>query len=157
MAIEKQEFKQILGSFAAGVTIITTTASDGTRYGLTATAFTSVSLEPPLILVCVDKRSESHAALLSAGKFAVSFLSAEQQDLSNRFAKSGGDKFAGLAVQTGTSGVPYLEGVVAWLDCATWQTVDAGDHTIFIGLVEAGSTAAVEPLLYFRGGYRRLG
>lgn len=157
MTIEKAAFKQILGSFAAGVTVITTVGSDGTAYGLTATAFTSVSLEPPLILVCIDKRSESNTQIPASGKFAVSFLAEGQDALSNQFAKSGIDKFAGVATVTGALGVPYLRDALAILECTTVQAVDAGDHTVFIGQVEAGSATELSPLLYYRGQYRRLG
>ena len=156
MAIDKPSFKKVLGSFAAGVTIITTVGEDGTPYGLTATAFTSVSLEPPLVLVCVDKRAESLPHLLSSRRFCVSLLAAGQDDLSNRFARSGGDKFAGVEVHAGSLGVPHLAEALAYLECATTEVIDGGDHTIFVGQVEAGDATDGEPLVYFRGAYRQL-
>lgn len=156
MTIDKQQFRNFLGQFAAGVTIITTVGRDGTSYGLTATAFTSVSLEPPLILVCVDKRSDSYPHLMLADAFSVSFLSSAQQGLSNRFAKSGIDKFDGTPTQVGVNGVPHIVDALAHLDCRVHERVDAGDHTIFLGLVEGGVVGSGEPLLYFRGAYRQL-
>src|SRR5512143_3780975 len=106
MPIDKQEFRRVLGHFAAGVTIVTTVGDDGKPYGLTATAFTSVSLEPPLVLVCVDKRSESHPHFLASGVFTVNFLTREQEEISRRFAISGGDKFVGLTTRAGATGAP---------------------------------------------------
>lgn len=156
MAIDRQTFRKVLGSFAAGVTIITTVGDDGKPYGLTATAFSSVSLDPPLVLVCVDKKSESYPHLLSARRFSVSFLADGHEELSNRFARSGGDKFGGLEVEVAHTDVPRPLGVLAYVDCVTTDVVDAGDHSIFLGRVEAGDACEGEPLVYFRGGYRRL-
>lgn len=156
MPIDRQTFKRVLGSFAAGVTIISTVGEDGVPYGLTATAFSSVSLEPPLVLVCVDKKSESYPHLLYARKFTVSFLAAGHEELSNRFAKSGGDKFNGVATHTGDIGIPRMAEALAHLECTTTETIDAGDHTVFIGRVEGGDAREGEPLIYFRGGYRKL-
>src|SRR6185295_209597 len=103
MAIEKTEFRRVLGHFAAGVTVITTIGDDGKPYGLTATAFTSVSLDPPLVLVCVDKRAESHPHFHTSRVFAVNFLAADQQELSRRFAVSGGEKFSAVSVRAGVT------------------------------------------------------
>ncbi len=156
MPIDKQTFRHALGHFAAGVTVVTTVGRDGVAYGLTATAFTSVSLEPPLILVCVDKGAESHPHLLEADAFSVSFLSAEQQSISNGFARSGGDKFAGVTTRTGATGAPWIDGALAHLDCRTQQAVDAGDHTIFVGEVEAAEVFEGEPLVYYASAYRKI-
>src|SRR6185295_5991453 len=112
MAIEKQDFRRVLGHFAAGVTIITTIGDDGKPYGLTATAFTSVSLEPPLVLVCVDKKAESHPHFHTSRVFAVNFLAADQEDLSRRFAASGGDKFTTVEQRRGVTGAPVLADVL---------------------------------------------
>ncbi len=156
MSIDQQQFRSLLGHFAAGVTVITTTGPDGKPYGLTATAFTSVSLDPPLILVCVDKRSDSHPQLMRAEAFCVSFLRVEQQAISNRFAKSGVDKFEGTATGVGVTGVPYVADALAHLECAMEQRIDAGDHTLFLGRVLDGGLGSGEPLLYYRGAYRQL-
>ncbi len=155
MAIDKGQFRHVLGHFAAGVTVITTRGADGAPYGLTATAFTSVSLEPPLILVCVDKKSESHPHF-SSGVFAVNFLGAHQEHLSQHFAKSGGDKFGQMEYRTGATGAPLLAGTLGYLECRTRHVYEGGDHTIFVGEVVEADVSDVEPLLYFRGGYRRV-
>lgn len=154
MAIDRPTFRKVLGSFAAGVTVISTVGDDGAPYGLTATAFTSVSLDPPLVLICVDKKAESHPHLLWAQKFTVSLLRREQEDVSNRFAKSGGDKFQGISTRHGGNGVPHIVGALGYLECKTTQVLEAGDHTVFIGEVEAADAFDGDPLLYFRGAYR---
>lgn len=156
MPIDANEFRRVMGHFAAGVTVITTCGRDGRPYGLTATAFTSVSLDPPLVLVCVDKRSESHPHLVAASAYAVNFLTRAQEVLSSRFAKSGGDKFDGVPWAPGSLGAPLLVGVLAHVQCSMVNIVDAGDHTIFIGQVEDGAVLGGEPLLYFNGAYRAL-
>ncbi|MFQ5666608.1 MAG: flavin reductase family protein [Candidatus Binatia bacterium] len=156
MPVQKQEFRTVLGCFAAGVTIVTTVGKDGAPYGLTATAFTSVSLEPPLVLVCIDKGSESYPHFEASRVFAVNFLAAEDEHLSQRFAVSGGDKFSALPVRRGETGAPILSGALGYLDCRTVDIFDGGDHTIFLGQVEAGGAHDGEPLLYFRGAYRRM-
>lgn len=158
MPIERQAFKKVLGSFAAGVTVVTTCGDDGKPYGLTATAFTSVSLDPPLVLVCVDKRSESHPHFHNSRVFAVNFLAHGQEDHSQRFATSGGDKFGDLATERGTTGAPLLPDTLGYVDCSVVDVIEAGDHTIFIGLVEAAEVRDTHhPLLYFRGKYGKIG
>src|SRR5215470_2390427 len=157
MPIDQQEFRRVLGHFAAGVTIVTTVGDDGAPYGLTATAFTSVSLEPLLVLVCVDKRSESHPHFHTSQLFAVNFLACGHEDISRRFAVSGGDKFTGLAMRRGATGAPILSEALGHLECRTVNVVDAGDHTIFLGQVESADARDGEPLVYFRGSYRKIG
>jgi len=156
MPIDKQEFRRVLGHFAAGVTVVTTLGDDGAPYGLTATAFTSVSLDPPLVLVCVDKKSESHPHFHTSKVFAVNFLTVDQEHLSRRFAVSGGDKFGDLTLRRGVTGAPVLPGVLGHLECKTTEIIEGGDHTIFVGRVESADAAEGEPLLYFRGGYRKI-
>jgi len=156
MAIEKQEFRRVLGHFAAGVTIITTVGDDGKPYGLTATAFTSVSLEPPLVLVCVDKRSESHPHFHASGVFAVNFLAVDHEHLSRRFAVSGGEKFDDVAIRYGTTGAPVLVDALGHLECRTVEVIEGGDHTIFLGQVEAADAREGSPLVYFRGAYQKI-
>ena len=156
MPVDKQAFRRVLGHFAAGVTIVTTVGDDGAPYGLTATAFTSVSLEPPLVLVCVDKRSESHPHFHHSRVFAVNFLAVDHEHLSRRFAVSGGDKFEGLAVSRGVTGAPLLSDALGYLECRAVDVVEAGDHTIFLGQVEAADARDGEPLVYFRGAYRQI-
>jgi 3-hydroxy-9,10-secoandrosta-1,3,5(10)-triene-9,17-dione monooxygenase reductase component len=155
MAIAKNEFRQALGNFAAGVTIITTRGSDGTPYGLTATAFSSLSLAPPLVLVCVDKKSETYPHFAS-GVFAVNLLTSAQEELSGRFAKSGGDKFSGVEFERGATGAPLLAETLGHLECRIAHVYDGGDHTIYVGEVVAAQVRDGDPLLYFRGAYRRI-
>jgi len=154
--IDKQQFRRVLGSFAAGVTVVTTLGDDGQPYGLTATAFTSVSLEPPLVLVCVDKRSESHVHFHASQVFAVNFLGVHQEELSRRFAVSGGDKFSDLPTHRSATGAPLLRDTAGYVDCRAVNVVDAGDHTVFIGQVESAEASEVQPLLYFRGAYAEI-
>ncbi len=156
MPIDKQEFRRVLGHFAAGVTVVTTIGDDGQPYGLTATAFTSVSLEPPLVLVCVDKRAESHPHFHASRVFAVNFLGVDHEHLSRRFATSGGDKFKDLNVRRGITGAPLLPEALGYLECRTVEVFEGGDHTIFMGQVEAADAREGEPLLYFKGAYRRI-
>jgi flavin reductase (DIM6/NTAB) family NADH-FMN oxidoreductase RutF len=156
MPIDKQEFRRVLSHFAAGVTIVTTAGADGKPYGLTATAFTSVSLEPPMVLVCVDKTAESHPHFHASRVFAVNFLRAGHEHLSRRFAVSGGDKFKDLVVSRGVTGAPLLPEALGHLECRTVDILEGGDHTIFLGQVEAGDARGGEPLLYFRGAYRQI-
>lgn len=157
MPIDKQEFRRVLGHFAAGVTVITTVGDDGKPYGLTATAFTSVSLEPPLVLVCVDKRAESHPHFHTSRVFAVNFLGVDHEHLSRRFAVTGGDKFKDVAIRAGVTGAPLLSEALGYLECRTVDIFEGGDHTIFLGQVEAADAREGEPLLYFRGAYRQMG
>jgi flavin reductase (DIM6/NTAB) family NADH-FMN oxidoreductase RutF len=156
MPIDEQQFRRVLGHFATGVAVVTTIGDDGKPYGLTATAFTSVSLEPPLVLVCIDKGSESHPRLHAARVFAVNFLGVEHEHLSRRFAVSGGDKFKGLAATRGVTGAPLLPEALGYLECRVVDIFEGGDHTIFLGRVEAGDARDGEPLLYFRGAYRQI-
>lgn len=147
-----------MGHFATGVTIVTTRYANGQLTGLTANAVSSVSLQPPLVLVCVDKTAESYPAFAESKVFAVNFLTQHQETLSRRFAQSGGDKFAGVGYAIGATGSPILESALGYMDCELRHAFDAGDHTIFVGEVEAlAATDGSDPLLYFRGGYRQLG
>ena len=156
-SIEAAEFRRILGHLAAGVAVVTAPDPGGEPRGLTANAVTSVSLDPPLVLVCVDRTSETHDCIDRAGAFAISFLTEEGETLARRFASgSGGEKFDGVAYRSELTGAPILEEALGWIDCRTWATYDGGDHTIFVGEVMAGDADAGSPLLYFRGGYGRL-
>jgi flavin reductase (DIM6/NTAB) family NADH-FMN oxidoreductase RutF len=157
MAIEKDLFRQVMGNFAAGVTVVTTVGPDRQPLGLTATAFTSLSLVPPLVLVCIGKASETYPCFEPAGIFAVNFLAASQQDVSQRFASSGGDKFTTLAWRRGVLGLPVLEGTIGHLECRIVNVHDGGDHTIYVGEVEAAASGSGDPLVYFRGAYRTIG
>jgi flavin reductase (DIM6/NTAB) family NADH-FMN oxidoreductase RutF len=147
-----------MSQFATGVTVVTT-AVDGRLHGFTANAVTSVSLDPLLFLVCVGKGANAHRELERAESFGVSILAAEQVDVSNTFAKSEPPAHAslrGVRFKTGETGVPLIEDCLAWLECRVHQRVDAGDHTLVLGRVLAGSLGKADPpLLFFRGRYTR--
>lgn len=153
MAIDGELFKRVLGSFASGVTVITTPGAGGKPVGMTVSAFSSVSLDPPLILVCIDLKAECHPALQAAERFAVNILSQTQLDISRRFATKGVDRFDGVPIRRGTTGMPLLEGAVSVLECRTVAAHPAGDHTIFVGEVEAAAVKTEPPLLYCSGRY----
>lgn len=160
MAIEATAFRKVLGQFASGVTIVTTT-SDDTFFGMTVSSFASVSLDPPLVLFCADKRAHSGTMVGPAGFFAVNILAEEQREFSDLFAGKGtdderSDKLATLGHKAVT-GAPILPGVLGWLDCRVDRAIDAGDHIIYIGLVVASAVREdARPLLYWHGDYRRL-
>ncbi len=154
--IGPDDFRRLLGHFATGVTVVTTRDADARPAGLTVSAFASLSLDPPLVLICVDHKAESYPALQEAGRFAVNILTAEQEEISRRFASRQLDKFAGIPHRAGSLGLPLLEGALAHLECTTVAAHVEGDHTIFVGRVEGGAVAAGDPLLYYRGQYNRL-
>jgi flavin reductase (DIM6/NTAB) family NADH-FMN oxidoreductase RutF len=156
LVIGPDDFRRVLGHFATGVTVLTTTDSEGRPAGLTASAFTSVSLEPPLVLVCVDHKSQSYPALQESRGFAVNILAVDQQDISRRFASTRLDKFDGVAYSRGALGAPLLEAALAQIECETVGRYVQGDHTIFIGRVEHARVGSGEPLLYYRGRYDSL-
>jgi flavin reductase (DIM6/NTAB) family NADH-FMN oxidoreductase RutF len=154
--IDPKELRRLMGQFATGVTIITTRDDTGRPYGLTANAFTSLSLDPPLVLICIDRKAETFSHFYTARAFVVNILTEGQTDLSTRFAKSGGFKFEGLAYETNASGVPILDGTLAHLECALTETHEAGDHVIHVGQVENFAIRGGRPLLFFQGRYRQL-
>jgi flavin reductase len=154
------DFRGALGAFATGVTVVTT-RGEAHPYGMTANAFSSVSLDPPLILVCVKAFSEGADLIRENGVFAVNILAAEQEPLSRYFASKdrprGQDAFADIAHRTATSGAPVLDGAVGYLDCALHTSHEAGDHVICIGEVLAlDYSHEVAPLVFHGGGYRFL-
>ena len=157
MAIEKNQLRQVMGHFATGVTIITTLTKAGQIQGLTANAFTSVSLEPPLLLISVDKKAESYPAFEESRVFTVNILADDQEALSRRFAVSGGNKFEGIAYRIGANGAPILDGALAYIECTLYAAYDGGDHSIYLGEVQQAEITEGKPLVFYRGGYRALG
>jgi flavin reductase (DIM6/NTAB) family NADH-FMN oxidoreductase RutF len=145
--------RQALGQYATGVTVVTCRNQDGQRVGMTANSFTSVSLDPPLVLWCPKKDSPSLDDFTAAGHFAVNVLAADQHHLSRQFATPTADKFAGAHVTDGLSGVPVLEGTVASFQCRTVATYEAGDHVIMLGEVERYDAPGGEPLVFHSGFY----
>lgn len=158
MPVESAEFRRILGHWSTGVAIVCARAPDGHPCGLTANAFCSLSLDPPLVLVCVEKTADSHDCIRAAGAFAISVLASNDELTARRFAANdGNDKFEGVAYHTTPSGSPALDDALAWVDCTVHAVYPGGDHTIFVGAVVGGDAVEGEPLLYYRGGYRGVG
>lgn len=155
MPVDDAQFKLAMSHFASGVTVVTT-EHEGRPYGMTVAAFSSLSLHPPLVLVCIEKTVKTHDAIVAAGKFGVSILGAAQADLSNRFASRVEDKFAEIAVSRGELGVPLLDGAITALECRVTSQLPGGDHTIFVGEVEGIRVGEGAPLVYYRSGYREI-
>lgn len=156
MTISKDEFKASLGRFASGVTVVTTKDTDGKLHGLTVSAFCSVSLKPPLILVCIHKQTGSYHAFEKSKQFVVNILSAEQEHISNQFAKQHEDKFEGIPFQKGLEDLPVLEDCLVNLECRLKHSYDGGDHTIFVGEIQRTHVSEGNPLTYFQGNYHRI-
>lgn len=159
MSIDPREFRDTVGCFTTGITIITTRDSDGGPIGLTANSFTSLSLDPPMVLFCLDHKVASFDAFQTGAPFAVNILSDGQMDTSNRFAKSGPDKWEGFEFDTWDTNCPILRDCLANLECSVASIHEGGDHVIVVGevsrMVHAGDD--VSPLLYYRGRYANLG
>ncbi len=150
------DFRRCLGRFATGVTVITCSDSEGTHCGITANSFSSVSLEPPLVLWNIAKVSRSLDAFLNAEYFGISVLRADQEAISSNFARSDTDVFDGIDIEVSKHGVPRLEDCLAWFECRTFETHECGDHHIIIGEVLDYEARQGSPLLFYRGSYQRL-
>ncbi len=155
-AVAPALFRRVCGAFATGVAVATVTGRDGKPHGLTVNSFTSVSLHPPLVLVCIGHKAATHGPFSTAGAFAVNILDESQRELSERFASSHPARFEGLRWSAGQTGAPVLEDALGVLECETWRKLDAGDHTVFLGLVKAVRVREGRPLVYFGSAYRRL-
>lgn len=151
--IDPREFRNALGAFATGVTIITTRADDGTPVGITANSFNSVSLDPPMVLWSLAKTSQSLSAFETTKHWAVHILSEDQEELSNRFARRGADKFAGINTNEGIARLPLLSGCATRLQCMTTAVHEGGDHWIFVGQVLDFDRNDLPPLAFHAGGY----
>jgi len=154
--VEPPQFRQLLGRFATGVTIVTARDPSGGPVGMTASSVASVSLDPPLLLVCVDRTHDMHAALAAGEHFVLNVLAADQEALSRRFAGDEENRFDGVGYKENRQGIPVLDGALASIECVKQTAVPAGDHTVFFGLVTGGSVTDRRPLLYYRGGYASL-
>jgi flavin reductase (DIM6/NTAB) family NADH-FMN oxidoreductase RutF len=154
MSVTAEEFKEALGRWATGVTIVTARAGERV-HGMTVSAFTEVSLDPPLVLVCADKSSNTLPFIEEGGVFAVNVLARDQEALSNRFAskKDEWERFEGLECDEGPTGAPLLRGALANLDCRVVGAHEHGDHVVFIGEIQEIRTSDRPPLLHFRGSY----
>ena len=156
-APDPRHLRRAFGTFATGVTITATRDPLGDPVGFTANSFSSVSLDPPLLMVCLAETASSFPAFRDAGRFAVSVLAEAQRDVSTTFATRGADKFASVAWREEATGAPVIEGAIAWFDCETHDLVPAGDHVILLGRVVAFDYAQGTPLAYCRGTYVRFG
>ena len=158
-ACDPQELRGLLGSFATGVTVMTTLTAAGERLGATVSSFNAVSLDPPLILFSLARTAQSFAAWEVAEGFAVNILAEDQSDISNRFARALSDKWSGLAASPGpATGFPLIAGALASMECTTFAQYDGGDHLILVGLIVAfqRNAAARRPLLFYGSRYRSL-
>lgn len=156
MALDSKEQRRILGKFATGVTVASTKIGDET-WGMTANAVTSLSLDPPLIILCIQKDSQSLDKFKEAGCYALNILAADQQEISDRFAFKGPKDFSDLDTTTAETGAPILSGSLGWIDCKLKEILPGGDHDIFIGeIVAAAAPEEGQPLLYFSGKYAQL-
>ena len=151
--IDARELRNALGHFATGVTVVTTRNPQGEPIGVTVNSFAALSLDPPLVLWSLAKKSWSLPAFEAASHFCIHVLAHDQQDLSDRFAKAGADKFAGLTTFEGVGGVPLLPGGNAAFECSVDHRYEGGDHIIFVGRVEQITMRSSAPLLFYRGRY----
>jgi flavin reductase (DIM6/NTAB) family NADH-FMN oxidoreductase RutF len=156
MPIDSSEFRRILGHWVTGVSVVAARAADGSPCGLTANAVASLSLQPPLVLVCIDHGADSHDCIRDAGAFSLNILAGDQERLARRFAAWDIEhKFDGVGYHQEVTGAPVLDDALAWVDCRVRQSLPGGDHTVFIGEVVGGDAREGTPLLYYRGGYGR--
>lgn len=155
MSIAESQFRQAMSHFASGVTVVTT-AVDDQLGGLTVSSFTSLSLKPTLVLICIDLNAGSHAMLVTAGQFAVNILADDQAAISQRFATSDPDKFIPDTYTLSPRGLPLLNGTLAALECRIVNQLPGGDHSIFVGEVDHATVNPGRPLLYYRSGYHQL-
>ncbi len=154
--IDSDTFRSVLGRFASGVTIVTARDDAGQDHGMTVSAFCSASLEPPLVLVCVDHAASMHGLLLGHANIGINILSSLQEAYSRRFADDEDQRFDGIAFTRGECGVVLLDDALAHLECVITEHHDAGDHTVFLARVERAEPRDGRPLLYYRGGYAQL-
>ena len=157
MTIDPDTFRSVLGRFASGITVLTARDDRGNDFGMTVSAFCSLSLVPPLVLVCVDHVASMHDMLLRASHFAVNILAAHQEPISRRFSGPEEHKrFDGVGYSRGNNGAALLDDALAHIECRHLEHHEAGDHTVVIGEVEAATPYDDRPLLYYRGGYAQL-
>lgn len=156
MPISKEEFRAALSRFPSGVTVVTTKDKEERLHGITVSAFCSVSLEPPMVLICIDKTTGSHPAFEFGGMFVVNVLDETQAHLSNHFASRTADKFDRIEYDKTIDGIPILKDALVNLECRLVYTHEGGDHSIFVGEIQKATVNEGNPLLYFRGNYREL-
>ena len=152
-SLDPRALRSAFGAFATGVTVVTAVEKDGCPLGFTANSFTSVSLDPPLLLACLARTSRNFEAMTTARGFAINVLADSQKDISNTFARPSEDRFAGLDWSAGPYGSPIIADTAAWFDCSLQQVIEAGDHVILLGRIEAFGNSDRNGLGYVRGGY----
>lgn len=155
-AADSRKLRATLGRFATGITVVTCVAADGSPHGITANSFTSVSLQPPLVLWNIGKDSASLHAFLGARYFAINILGSAQRPVAERFARRNDASFSGVGHALSTNGVPLLDNTLGCLQCKRWRVIDCGDHYIIVGEVTEHACRDGDPLLYFGGGYAAL-
>ncbi|HJU75727.1 MAG TPA: flavin reductase family protein [Gemmatimonadaceae bacterium] len=157
MSLDRDAFRSVLGRFASGITVITTCDAAGRDHGMTVSAFCSVSLTPPLVLVCIAQNADMYGVLQEASHFTVNILASHQEAISRRFADLDAEqRFEGVGFRRGKFGAPVLHDILAYVECTVVNRYDAGDHGVVIGEVEHAAARDDRPLLYYRGGYARL-
>ncbi|MFM9905934.1 MAG: flavin reductase family protein [Pyrinomonadaceae bacterium] len=156
MPVSEADFRTALSRFPSGVTVVTTKDAVGRPHGITVSAFCSVSLVPPMVLICVEKATASHDAFGESRAFVVNYLRESQQYLSEQFAAPAEDKFEAVVFGTGIDGIPVLKDALASIECRLKHAYDGGDHTIFVGEVETMAIQNGPPLIYFQGEYNAL-
>ena len=155
MLIDDAHFRLAMSHFASGVTIVTT-EHEGRLFGMTVASFASLSLNPKLVLICIETSVKTHDAIIAAGKFGVSILASDQADISSKFASRSEDKFTGVGVFRGSLDLPMITGALTTIECRVQAQLPGGDHSIFVGEVAGIQTREGDPLLYFRSGYREM-
>lgn len=156
MSVSQSAFRAILGRFATGVTVVTARDRRGRDIGMTVSAFASVSLDPPLVLICVDHSASIYSQLSKATHFIANILSEGQEAIARRFAEQIVDRFDGIGYERGQNGVAVLLDVLGYVECKVVARHEAGDHDIIVGSVEVAVSGEGKPLLYYRGGYAQL-
>ncbi len=156
MTVDQHSFRAVLGRFASGVTVVTTRDKRKRDQGMTVSAFCSVSLDPPLVLVCIEHTASLYNHLEKATHFTANILSEGQEAIARRFAESGAKRFAGLGYARGQNGMAVLDDVLGYVECEVVSRHESGDHDIIVGEVQAAVANEGKPLLYYRGGYAQL-
>jgi flavin reductase (DIM6/NTAB) family NADH-FMN oxidoreductase RutF len=156
-AIDASLYRRTCSLFATGITVVTTVDAHGHPHGMTVNSFSSVSLDPPLVLVCIDLKNAILGHFLTSAWFAVNILGEHQEDVSRRFSTAAQNRFHGMDWRRGDSGVPLLAGVLAEMECSVTKTFEAGDHAVLIGEVRRASYRDGKPLVYFNSSYQNIG
>lgn len=149
--LDSKFLRKTLGKYSTGVTVVTSIDSNGNPIGMTVNSFTSVSLEPALVLWCIDKKQPSYNSFMNAEGYAVNILSKAQNDLCYRFASQIDDKFENINWKRSENGFPIIENCLAWFDCKKWNYYSGGDHQILVGEVTSFDSTELEPLIYWNG------